>query len=281
MKSLCTVFLVLYSVCALLACGGDPSPPHNLDLDVAPYTGGSWYMPSVDTTWQWQLMGTVNTSYGVDLYDVDLFDSTATLIEELQTDGKFVICYFSAGSSEEWRDDFELFEESDMGKKLDGWDGENWLDVRSQNVFDIMLTRLDLAVTKGCDGVEPDNMDAYDNRSGFDLTYDDQLTYNRHIANQAHMRGLAVGLKNDMAQADDLVDYYDFMVNEECHEYEECETTTPFVDKGKPVFNAEYPGSLSDAQDVQASICAAAQALNIRTLLLPLDLDDSWRITCD
>ncbi len=58
-----------------------------------------------------------------------------------------------------------------------------------------MLRRLDLAVTKGCDGVEPDNMDGYANDSGFPLTAEDQLTFNRFIANEAHRRGLAVGLK--------------------------------------------------------------------------------------
>lgn len=278
------LILMLSLIPAVLtgACGEQElSPPHGLDYTVAPYTGTSWYLPAVSTTWQWQLLGTVNTGYNVALYDIDMFDAPAGLIDGLHADGRMVICYFSAGSSEDWRADYDQFLETDMGDDLDGWEGERWLDVRSQNVLDLMQGRIDQAVALGCDGVEPDNMDGYANDSGFDLSYEDQLAYNRHLANYAHEQGLAVGLKNDMDQAADLVAYYDFMVNEECHEYDECDTTQPFVNAGKPVFNAEYPGSLSKAQDKQASICAAAHNLNIRTLLLPLDLDDSWRISCD
>ncbi len=28
-----------------------------------------------DTTWHWQLNGELNSSYGVDVYDIDLFDT--------------------------------------------------------------------------------------------------------------------------------------------------------------------------------------------------------------
>ncbi|MMZ65925.1 hypothetical protein D1872_283710 [compost metagenome] len=67
-----------------------------------------------------------------------------------------------------------------------------------------MRARLDLAVQKGCDGVEPDNMDGYDNNTGFTLSADDQLAYNKFIANEARKRGLSVGLKNDLDQIIEL-----------------------------------------------------------------------------
>lgn len=51
------------------------------------------------------------------------------------------------------------------------------LDVRSANVHEVMISRLDLARQKGCDGVEPDNMDGYTNNSGFSLSANDQLAY--------------------------------------------------------------------------------------------------------
>lgn len=261
--------------------GGDDGKEMPLDPDVDPVTEGDWYRPGVATTWQWQLLGTVNTGYDVDVYDVDLFDSPQQLIDDLHTDGRMVICYFSAGSSEDWRDDFDRFDPEDIGKQLDDWEGENWIDIRSTNVHAIMHDRLDLAVEKGCDGVEPDNVDAYDNSSGFDLSERDQLAYNRHIANEAHARGLAVGLKNDGLQAEDLVDYYDFELNEECHQYTECEDLAPFTDAGKPVFNAEYTKTVEQAEERAETICPQARAADIRTLILPLDLDDSFRVSCD
>jgi hypothetical protein len=257
-------------------CGGP-----GFDPDVPPVTEGEWYRPVVETTWQWQLTGTPNTSYEVEVYDLDLFDTDEATIAELHEQGRQVLCYFSAGSSEDWRPDYDRFTGADKGYKLDGWAGERWLDIRSENVLAVMLDRLDLAVDKGCDGVEPDNMDAYDNRSGFRLTADDQLGWNKRIGNEAHLRGLSVALKNDGDQAGELVDYFDLSVNEQCHEYDECERLVPFTEAGKPIFNAEYPGSESAAGAARERLCAEAVAAKTRTLLLPLDLDDSFRIGCD
>lgn len=36
----------------------------------------AWWEPPVNTTWQWQLQFQVNTSFQVDMYDVDLFGET-------------------------------------------------------------------------------------------------------------------------------------------------------------------------------------------------------------
>ncbi len=185
-------------------------------------------IPTVATTWQWQLHGNINTSYTVSVYDIDLFEAPTGTISALKTSGKKVICYFSAGSSENWRPDYGTFDSRAIGQPLKSWAGENWLDIRSQNVLDIMLKRLDLAVTKGCDGVEPDNMDGYSNSSGFPLSATDQLAFNRRIANEAHTRGLTVALKNDGAQAASLVAYFDLSLNEQCHEFNECSQLSVF-----------------------------------------------------
>ena len=264
--------------------GSEPSGP-GFEVDVDPISEGDWYRPEVSTTWQWQLLvqegETLNTSYDVDVYDIDLFDNDAATIEAIQAAGHQVVCYFSAGSSEDWREDFDQFTDADIGDQLDEWEGENWLDVTSENVLSIMLTRLDLAVTKGCDGVEPDNMDGFANDTGFALTANHQLGYNRRIANEAHDRGLMVLLKNDGDQAEDLVAYYDGSLNEECHAYEECDQLAPFTAAGKPIFNAEYADSESEGQNLADDICPDALAIDTRTLVLPWDLDDSFRFSCD
>ena len=155
----------------LNACGngGDDSAVDN---------DAEWWQPAVSNTWQWQLAGTVNTSYDVDIYDIDLFDNSADQIRRLQDDGRLVVCYFSAGSYENWRSDADDFKQTDLGKTLDGWPDERWLDIRSESVRAIMTARLDLAMEKGCDGIEPDNIDGYTNDTGFGLTAADQLEYN-------------------------------------------------------------------------------------------------------
>lgn len=79
-----------------------------------------------------------------------------------------------------------------------------------------MTSRMKLAVQKGCDAVDPDNMDGYTNDNGFKLTAAQQLKYNKFIADLAHKHNLAVGLKNDLNQIKDLVSSFDFAVNEQC-----------------------------------------------------------------
>jgi hypothetical protein len=255
----------------------------DIDVDVSPVTSGSWYEPGTDVTWQWQLKETLNMDYSVDIYDVDLYDTSAADISSLQSSGIKVICYFSAGSSENWRDDFSDFDSLDLGKTLEGWEEERWLDIRSANVQNIMKTRLDLAVTKGCDGVEPDNMDGYTNTPGFSFSANDQLAYNRFIANEAHNRSLSVGLKNSGDQADDLVDYFDFALNEQCHQFDECDQLAIFYSNDKPILNAEYTDDddLNAAQTLETTVCESATTSNTRTLILPLGLDDSFRVACD
>ncbi len=265
----------------LIGCGDSSGPESTLDPNVPPITQGNWYRPGVNATWQWQLLGTVNVAYDVDVYDIDLFDVSTGVIASLQTSGKRVICYFSAGSFESFRSDANQFREEELGNTLEGFADERWLDIRSPNVLRIMNDRLELAVQKGCDGVEPDNVDGFANNSGFNFSATDQLAFNRHIANAAHERNLSVALKNDLDQISDLLAYVDFAVNEQCHEFDECVDLQPFVLAGKPVFNAEYDNQLVTDAAERDRVCAAARAQDIRTLILPLDLDDAFRFSCD
>ena len=244
-----------------------------------PVTNRDWFMPAVGTTWQWQLTGEINTQYDASMYDIDL-DNAPSAIAALHTQGKKVICYFSAGSYEDFRDDASQFPKSVLGKTLDGYPDERWLDIRSPAVLSLMLARMDQAVVKGCDGIEPDNVAGYVNNSGFDLTAVDQLRYNENIANAAHERNLAVALKNDLDQVAALVTYFDFAVNEQCHEYNECDALQPFLDAGKAVFNAEYDGVYANDVGARNALCQAATSQHLSTLILPVGLDDSFRLGC-
>ena len=239
------------------------------------------WTPQVGDTWQWQLQGTINTRYNVRVYDIDLFDAPATVIDTLHAQGRAVVCYFSAGSAENWRPDYSKFLPADLGQPLSGWAGERWVDTRSENVRAIMKARLDLARNRGCDGVEPDNVDAYTNGSGFALTATTQLDYNRFLAAEARAHGLRIGLKNDVDQVATLAPDFDFAVNEQCHQYNECGVYKAFTLTSKPVFNAEYRKIWRTSASSRAQLCAQAKAENLRTLVLPLNLNDAFRYSCD
>lgn len=227
-------------------------------------------------SWQWQLQGEIDTSYDVDVYDVDLFDTPDATLDRLQDDGRIVICYFST-AYEEWRSDADDWPADALGSPLDDWEGERWVDIRDDGARAVLIARLDLAAARGCDGVEPDNVTAYRNESGFDLTADDQLEFNRLLADAAHERGLVIGLKNALEQIPDLVDSFDFAVNEQCVEYDECDVYEPFVSAGKPVFGAEYSDEAVADPD---RVCDVAADVGISMLILSVDLDDSFRVAC-
>lgn len=104
-----------------------------------------------------------------------------------------------------------------------------------------MGARMDLARNKSCDGIEPDNVDVYTQKDGggFKITYDEQITYNTWIAQQAHARNLSVGLKNDLDQIHDLISHFDWALDEQCWEYDECDTLRPFIEG--MIFYSESP----------------------------------------
>lgn len=208
------------------------------------------------------------------MYDVDLFDNDEAVVRALHSAGRKVVCYMNAGGWEEWRPDAPNFPDDVIGANLDDWEGERWLDIRRLDVLGpIMEARMDLCKAKGFDGIEPDNVDGFLNDTGFPLTYEDQLRYNTWLANAAHERGLSIGLKNDMDQIPDLLSYFDWAINEQCFEYDECETLLPFIEAGKPVFHVEYELELSE-------FCARAIALQFNSMKKNWDLD-AWREPCD
>ena len=234
---------------------------------------GSRWQPAPGSKWQIQYTGKIDTSLGVDVYNLDLFDTSAAVISALRSTGKRVICYFSAGGHENWRPDAGSFPTAVLGRNLDGWAGERWLDIRKLDILiPIMRARMEQAAQKGCDGIDPDNVDGYSNNTGFALSYNDQLAYNVALAEAAHELGLAIGLKNNLDQIKDLVNYFDFAVNEECFQYGECNTLKPFVDAGKAVFGIEY--NLANS-----SFCPQANTLNFDFLKKNLSLD-AWRESC-
>lgn len=231
--------LLLFAA-ALTACSPPPSAPEADPVPVTGSTPGHW-TPPLEASWHIQYSGEIDTTLPVDIYNLDLFDTSPKTIADLHARGVKVMCYFSAGSYEDWRPDAANFPASILGNDLEGWPGEKWLDIRNlQALAPIMLERLSLAAQKGCDGVDPDNVDGYANDSGFPLAPEDQIAYNIFLANAAHQNRLGIGLKNDLDQAATLVPFFDWALNEECFYYKECHLLEPFIRAGKPVFVIEY-----------------------------------------
>ena len=150
-----------------------------------------------------------------------------------------------------------------------GWPGERWLDVRKTSILlPIMEARVEKCREAGFDGVEFDNVDGYSNHTGFPLTGKDQLVYDESLANLAHEFGLTAALKNDVGQIPTLATYFDYAVNEQCQQYNECGNyDSHFTAAGKAVFQVEYELSL-------AKFCTKANSANRNAIMKNYDLFD-------
>lgn len=129
------------------------------------------WQPEVGAKWQIVLESGIEVGNSVEpdvpIYDIDLFTNTddgtdaGRVIGKLHDQGKKVICYFSAGTYEPGRPDSDQYENGDLGAQLPEWPKEKWVDIRHDNVRNIIKGRIDLAAEMGCDAIDPDNMDGY------------------------------------------------------------------------------------------------------------------------
>ncbi|HLO28177.1 MAG TPA: endo alpha-1,4 polygalactosaminidase [Anaerolineales bacterium] len=236
-----------------------------------------WWRPTVGLTWQWQLSEPpVDTSIEADVYDIDIFDNDAAVVADLHARSRKVIGYINVGSWEDWRPDKDQFPPEVLGKVYEGWPGEKWLDIRRLDLLaPILSARLGLCKARGFDAVEPDNMEIHSNGTGFPITYADQLKYALWLADEAHQRGLAIGVKNAADQVKDLVDHFDFAIVEDYFFYHMEEKMLPFIAAGKPVFAAEYDDTGVDF----VAACKKAKELGF-SIIQKHRILTAYRLTC-
>jgi hypothetical protein len=207
----------------------------------------TWWKPTAGTTWQWQIGGgNIDTSMEMQVFDID-WEQEASEVQLLHAAGKKVICYVSVGSWEDWRPDADQFPSTVIGKDYPGWPGEKFVDIRAQALRDIMTKRLEVCRQKGFDAVEPDNMDVFEDSSGFPLTRADGVSYALWLAEQSHKRGMAIVQKNTSSIVRDIRASYDGALTEDCYHGGWCGDMQPYLDNNQPVFACEYNSSAFNA----------------------------------
>ncbi|KAK0615099.1 glycoside hydrolase superfamily [Bombardia bombarda] len=271
--------------------GGGESPPtsspSSTSTPLSPPT--SVWKPTSGLSWQIDLTDTLDidkndpvVTPNVDVFDIDMFlHQNNSVVESLHKLGKRVVCYFSAGSYEPYRPDSYKFDKADFGDALDGWPDEHWLNISSPSVRAIMASRIEIAHKMGCDAIDPDNVDGYQNDNGLDLTSVEAIDFMTFLAKKAGGLKLAIGLKNAGDIVTDVLPLVQFAVNEQCAQYESCDTFSAFIKANKPVFHIEYP---SDAPTISAtesrSACSAPGTSKFSTVLKTMDLT-GWVEYCD
>ena len=210
------------------------------------------WTPKPGVQWQWQLSSTPTTAElatayaaGARAFDIDGDGASAATVKAIHSLGAGVgaVCYIDVGGWEDYRSDAAKFPASVKGKTMNGWPSERWLDIRQTAVLKpLMQARVKMCASKGFDAVEPDLLDGYQNATGFPITAAQQITYNRMIADLAHAAGLSVAQKGDIDQSAQLQPYFDWTLNEQCGQYNECGALAPYKAAGKAVWIVEYSG---------------------------------------
>ncbi len=261
----------------------------------------TWWAPGTGALpWQWELdheivttsssdMGTGDTTYlgaaaaAPVVYDIDGFDNSAADVSALHALGKKVICYVEVGAAESYRPDYGQFAAADLGKAIQGYPDEKYVNINSSAVLVIMKARVKMCATKGFDGIEPDIDDSYTDNTGFTITEAENVSYLATLSDYAHSLGLAWGLKNGGDGGNpgkfvpDMLPHVDFAVVEEPFFLKTIGFFYPVIDKaGKAVFVAEYTNDTSSS----SSFCLTAIADHTNAALFDVALDGKVRDPC-
>lgn len=159
-----------------------------------------------------------------------------------------VVCYQSL-STENWRPDYSSFPKAAIGKKMDGWAGENWTDTRPNSPAHAFWdARYKNLATAGCDCVEDDNqVDPGDNATGFPLSKAEAAASVQRRAAAAHAFGMCHFSKNNPSMSAEYAKHSDAVMIEEAGKYNEREDYLPWKAAGKFAGMIEYSSSKCQA----------------------------------
>jgi hypothetical protein len=209
-----------------------------------------------------------------------------TIVERDSTDrpaaGTYSICYVNGfqtqpGTLADWeRRAPSALLRDDAGQPVTdpGWPDEVLLDTRTVAERAAITKELSRSIARCADqgfaAVEFDNLDSW-TRSGERLTRSGNLALAKALVRLGHEHGLAVGQKNtpQLGKAGRQSTGFDFVVAEECVQYEECSAYTDAY--GERVIDIEYADTLDRSW---ASVCRlrdrpAMTILRDRDLLPP------------
>ncbi len=96
-------------------------------LAFAPSAPAYW-TPNLLDTFQWDLQAPVPTSVRASVYDIDLFDNSASVVARLHSQRRHVICYIDVGSWENYRPDASSYPKKILGKPYPGYPDERYVD---------------------------------------------------------------------------------------------------------------------------------------------------------
>ena len=244
----------------------------NIDICRRPFHGGPCVKPDVFDI-DLYVDGSITGAWdGNTVSDDYIF--TRDAVQAIHASNRKVIAYITVGDAENWRADFQQMVDFDsacggcfLGKPFSKVFPNEWYvninNDRGQADFmrKMVQARVDKAAASQFDSLEPDVDFAAGNVSGFRISDATQVAYNVSIAHIAHADGLSINLKSDVDEALDpqLIAAFDYVIDEQCFQYKQCENYAGFQAAGKSIFNAEYRVAVG-------KFCSKANAMNFNSI---------------
>jgi hypothetical protein len=210
--------------------------------DAGSATSGALKMPPANQPFDYQLGGDYAPASNVRLVSRDREGTPAS--------GLYNVCYINGFQTQGAEESFWLNQHPTLvlrdgsGKPVidPEWPDEMMLDISTADkrteLAKIVGGWIEACAKKGFDAVEVDNLDTYSRSNGL-LKMDHAVAFIRALADVAHKNGLAIAQKNSaeiLKHKNEM--QTDFVVAEECNQYNECGAFTAAY--GDMVFVIEY-----------------------------------------
>jgi hypothetical protein len=105
------------------------------------------------------------------------------------------VIYFNAGAWENFRIYLQPYPKEVIGKNMNGWEGEKWLNISDGRVFSTLVKNIEDVVQKikiaypnWVPKIDLDNLDSYNQKTGFKIDKVDQIRYINEIVSWFHKR---------------------------------------------------------------------------------------------
>jgi endo-alpha-1,4-polygalactosaminidase (GH114 family) len=250
------------------------------NVDALPSNKSTWWKPKAGVSFDWDLDDLeAGDNFTADVVDVDAFTTTAAQVAKLHSQGKKVIAYISVCTIEDDRPDISLLPKEVIGKVYPEWPKERWLDIRQfEKLRPWLNSRFNMIISKGFDAIEPDNIDIYTNKPGFNITVNDSKKYCDSLIAIAHKNGLGIGQKNVPELTVDYSSKFDWALTEDAFNQKWQDKLKPYIVLDKPVFAVEYT-DLTSQSTFTSRVCPESKKLGYFAILKRRDLD-KWAFNC-
>jgi hypothetical protein len=198
-----TVFISILSVITLIGCGGGGNEDTQESTAIPIYNQA--YQENFEADTIEEILTSATDAYVlIDPFEAGVVEHIATIKEQNNQIGG----YISAGTGEDWRDDFSELEPYLSSVVWDEWEGEYYVSQTTTGIVEVMKKRIDKMAEWGIDWVEFDNMDWFDEETKeayrLELSEEEAIQYINTLCDYTHQKGMKCMAKNSVEGFEDF-----------------------------------------------------------------------------